>query len=338
MFLYGLNSLRGSFPAASILYFSKGRQIFQTVEEVAQHHFGGLDRVRSFFDFASGFGRSTRFLSRALGPERITVAEIDPRAVQFQQETFGVRGVVSGLEPDTLSVSEDFDLVVASSFFSHLPGRSFRGWLTRLYELVAPGGALLFSTHGRNLMPAREADWSSGIVFVPQSETLRLDASEYGTSYVTEEFVRAAAHGAAAEADFAAFPFGFCAQQDLYVLSKPPLRRGPALKVSRFPRGELDRFEIGEGPRVLVAGWVSSGVGRPVPTVRLLIEEDPVLTVRPAEQPPSESRWEFSFDRSRIGPDDVIRVEAESARGLSNILAMGTLRPHLPPDALPSSE
>ena len=334
MFLYGLNSLRGSIPAASILYFSKGRQIFQTIEEVARHHFGGLDRVRSFFDFASGFGRSTRFLARALGPEKITVAEIDPRAVEFQRETFGVRGVVSGLEPDTLSISEDFDFVVASSFFSHLPGRSFRGWLTRLFELVAPGGALLFSTHGRDLMPDREADWSSGIVFVPQSETLRLDATEYGTSYVTEEFVRAAARGAAPEADFAAFSFGFCAQQDLYVLFKPPLRPGPALEISRFPRGDLDRFDIGEGPRVLVGGWVSSDAGQPVPVVRLLIEEDPVLTVRPAQVPASESRWEFSFDRSRVGPDDVIRIEAESGRGLSNILAMGTLRPHLPPDAL----
>jgi hypothetical protein len=210
--------------------------------------------------------------------------------------------------------------------------------LTRLYELVAPGGALLFSTHGRNLMPAPEADWSSGIVFVPQSETLRLDASKYGTSYVTEDFVRAAANGAAADADFAAYPFGFCAQQDLYVLSKPPPHRGPALEVSRFPRGDLDRFEIGEGPRVLVAGWVSSDVGRPVPVVRLLIEEDPVLAVRPAEQSAPEFRWEFSFDRSRIGPDDVIRIEAESARGLSNILAMGTLRPHLPLGVLPRSE
>ena len=176
--------------AANLLYFATGRQIFEAVAGVVAWRFQGFGGVRSLLDFASGYGRSTRFLVEALAPGKITVAEIDPAAVRFQEETFGVRGAAAGPEPESLALDGSFDVVVASSFFSHLPAARFEAWLARLYALVAGGGVLIFSAHGMGLLPEGEPMEPSGIVFRPVSETQRLEGTEYGTSYVSPEFVR----------------------------------------------------------------------------------------------------------------------------------------------------
>src|SRR5689334_17588766 len=73
---------------AAVFYFSMGRDIFHTVSEIAAWRFGGFAAVRSFLDFASGYGRATRFLARAIPADRISVAEIDPGAVRFQEQAF----------------------------------------------------------------------------------------------------------------------------------------------------------------------------------------------------------------------------------------------------------
>ena len=190
MFRYDLATPYASRPTAAVAYFATGRQIFEAVAGVVAWRFQGFGGVRSLLDFASGYGRSTRFLVEALAPGKITVAEIDPAAVRFQQETFGVRGVAAGSEPESLALEGSFDVVVASSFFSHLPAARFEAWLARLYALVALGGVLIFSAHGMGLLPEGEPIEPSGIAFRPVSETQRLEGTEYGTSYVSPEFVR----------------------------------------------------------------------------------------------------------------------------------------------------
>ncbi|HEY3204740.1 MAG TPA: class I SAM-dependent methyltransferase [Thermoanaerobaculia bacterium] len=331
MFLYNRHSLRGSDDAAAILYFLKGHQILRAVEDIVRWRFGGFSGVGSLLDFASGFGRSTRFLVRALAPERIAVAEIDPRAVHFQAASFGVAGIVSTRDPETLRLQGPFDVVVASSFFSHLPADRFAAWLARLYGELAPGGVLLFSVHGAALLSEPDVDWSAGIVFRASSETARLNPSEYGTSYVTEDFVRAATERAAgAGARLEAVPFGFCAYQDLYVLVRPPVPDLPPLDVSRFPRGELDRSAIRDDGAVPIEGWAEGAPDEPPPAVSLWLRDTPSGVLTGEGAPGSRRRWSFSFPAAAVSPDDVVRVEAESSRGLSNILSMGTLRPFLP--------
>lgn len=330
MYLYNLRSLRGSAEAAAILYFLKGRQIFLTVEEIARWRFGGLSAVGSFLDFASGFGRSTRFLVRELPASRLWVTEIDPEAVRFQEEAFGVRGFVSAADPGQFRSRDGFDVVLASSFFSHLPAPAFEAWLRRLYELLAPGGLLLFSVHGKALLADPAADWSEGIVFRAESETTRLDPRAYGTSYVTEGFVRRAAEAATSGGgSIAGFPFGFCAHQDLYVLCRPPVPELSTLALRRFPRGGLDRSEIREKD-VLVEGWAEGAACDPAPAVRLFIGGACEARSQGGGGSGPSRRWSFTFERSAASPDDVVRIEAEGAPGFSNILAMGTLRPFLP--------
>lgn len=339
MYLYERSIPYRSREAAAIGYFATGRQIFRTLREIVAWRFGGFDRVGAFLDFASGYGRVTRFLVRAMDPPRISVAEVDAAAVRFQERTFGVRGVVSQADPERLPLEQSFDMVFAASFFSHLPERSFAPWLSRLRAAVKPGGLLVFSVHGMELLPAEVADRDRDIVFSPVSETQRLDAQEYGTSYVTEEFVRRAVYGAGAGAGAGAedredrlfrFPHGLCGLQDLYVLQRAPAGHDGAPDLSPCPLGTCDAFQI-QDEVVTAEGWVEGGPAEEPPEVRLLLREDVAARLAGGTSAAgARRRWTLSFPLSAVEPDDVVRIEAWSPRGASSILAMGSMRPYLP--------
>jgi SAM-dependent methyltransferase len=313
---------------AAILYFATAAEIFRTVSEVVAWRFGGFGAVRSFLDFASGYGRSTRFFARALDPARITVAEIDPGAVRFQEQAFGVRGRASGASPEALGLAGPFDVVLAASFFSHLPAGRFEAWLARLHALVAEGGVLAFSTHGPDLLPEGERMPPAGIAFRPESETTRLGGAEYGTSWVDAEFVRGAVRRLGGGARLFEFPYGFCGFQDLYVVARPPLPAGE-LRLARPPRGALQAAAIERGV-VSARGWAEGDRDERPPDMRLWLG-DRVEAESPGTGAPGTRRdWSFSFGVSAVPPDRVVRIEAVSARGVARPLVVETLRPHLP--------
>ncbi len=329
MFRFDLAVPRRNRETASVFYFATGAAIFRTVSEIAAWRFGGLEGVRSLLDFASGYGRATRFIVRAIPPSRVTAAEIDPAAVRFQEETFGVNGCVSGHDPVDLALEGPFDFILAVSLFSHLPPESFERWLARLYGLVGEGGALAFSTHGP-LLPDAEAMPASGIAFRPVSETTRLDGAEYGTSWVSEDFVRRAAERVSrGRAALSAHPLGLGGHQDLYVMSKPPQRTDAPLRLARDPLGALELATIENGV-VAARGWASGDRNERPPDVRLLFGAE-VRSVSPGRGGPGERRdWSFEFPLSAPGPDRIVRIEAESEQGATRLLVAETLRPYLP--------
>ena len=105
----------------------------------------GIDAV---LEFASGHGRFTRHLAKALGPGRVTVSDVVPGAVAFSTTHFGVQGFVSAARPAQLHWPRRYGLVFVLSLFTHLPRATWSAWLARLWEAVAPGGVLVFTTHG----------------------------------------------------------------------------------------------------------------------------------------------------------------------------------------------
>jgi SAM-dependent methyltransferase len=324
MYGYNLHSLRGSSEAAAVLYFCKGHQIAEAALAVLRGRFGGERAPGGFLDFAAGFGRATRFLARRLPPETLFASDLAPEAAAFHREALGVAPLPSARDPRDFEAGRRFSAILAASLFSHLPPRAFDAWLARLFALLEPGGVLLMSTHGPELLDDPAADWSGGCVFRPESETRRLAPEDYGTSWVTEEFVRASAARAGAGA-VRAFPRGLCAHQDLYAILRGG-GDGSELAVPRFPRGALDAFAIGERT-VAVAGWAADEGAVEAPAVRLFLDGGLAGELAPVECSPRR-RWSFDFPRA-IPPDAVVRVEARTRGGLSNVLAMGTLRPHL---------
>lgn len=182
-----------------------------------------LLRTPRVLEFASGHGRFTRHLVKALGAPRVTVSDVVPSAVEFSRATFGVDGFLSASRPEDVRWPGQYDLVFVLSLFSHLPRSTWSRWLRVLQDCVAPGGLLVFSTHG-----VKAADFDSvtldgeGFFFAPSSESNAIDANEYGTAFTSEAFVLkeiAEVWGPDALAHHALVHFWN--HQDAYVLRKP---------------------------------------------------------------------------------------------------------------------
>ncbi len=320
MYGFGLHSLYGSADAAAVLYFSTGRLIADSIGDALAWRIEGR-RPRRVLDFAAGFGRATRFLARRLDPGSLTVSEIDPAALAFQQRALGVETILSPAGADEFRPPREYDAVVVASFFSHLSERRFAAWLERLWSAVAPGGVLVFSTHGPTLL-AEESDWSRGIVFRSKSETERLAPAEYGTSWVTPEFVEDNARRVCAGGSLHAVPFGLDGSQDLYVVAREPALPLLPLALRPVPRGELVYVDLVEG-RLTCEGGIDSE--RETEVVFLVRENERARVLVPAGE--GRRPWRFEIDLAGVGLDDVLRVEAR-AGGRARILSMGTLRPY----------
>ncbi len=182
-----------------------------------------LLQTGSFLEFASGHGRFTRHLVKAMGAERVTVSDVVKDAVDFSQRTFGVQGFVSTSAPEALVWPQRYDVVFVLSLFSHLPRSTWARWLTRLYDGVAPGGVLVFTTHGQRATAFDNVTLDDeGFFFAPSSESNAIDRFEYGTTFTSEEFVRARiAETVGADALVHVAPVQFWNHQDAYVLAKP---------------------------------------------------------------------------------------------------------------------
>ena len=176
----------------------------------------------SFLEFASGHGRFTRHLVKALGAERVTVSDVVPDAVAFARDTLGVPGFLSAARPEDVAWPRRYGVVFVLSLFSHLPCSSWGRWLARLVDAVEPGGLLVFTTHGTEAARrARVTLDAEGYFFAPSSESTAIDAQEYGTAFTDEAFVRARTAELAGTVEVLRWaPMWFWHHQDAWVLQR----------------------------------------------------------------------------------------------------------------------
>ncbi len=182
-----------------------------------------LLHTRSFLEFASGHGRFTRHLVKALGAERVVVSDVVADSVDFARVAFGVEGFVSAAVPEDVRWDKQHDVVFVLSLFSHLPASTWSRWLRRIYDMVAPGGVLVFTTHGEAAVRKQDVSLDAdGYFFTPSSESTAIDAQEYGTTFTSEAFVRAriAEHLPGARLRQCS-PQHFWHHQDAFVVERP---------------------------------------------------------------------------------------------------------------------
>lgn len=257
--------------SAIVLYLSSGADLWSTIRQVIEWRFGALGNVEKLLDFASGFGRVTRFMVSDLSPDRIWISDIYPDAVAFQERELGVHAFVSTPEPSQLVCSEKFDVIVVSSLFTHLSAENFRRWLEKLGSLLAPGGILMFSVHHERLLnqPLPE----TGILFQEVSESATLPKEQYGTSWVSEEFVRGAIHDAFGDCPIVHIPRGFASYQDLFVVLPDAAEDLPQLELRRQADGFLERSDLVNGRQLQLDGWVIDRInGSPPREVRVRLD------------------------------------------------------------------
>jgi glycosyltransferase involved in cell wall biosynthesis/SAM-dependent methyltransferase len=178
-------------------YFRSGESMLATLDEILADQKIEFHSLQSFLDFASGYGRLTRFLTYKLPPDRITICDIDKNAVDFCKDKFGVDGVYSHEDPDDLSILKKYDVIWVASLFSHLSLRVWKKWLKKLSEMLNNGGILVFSTHGCHCFNMLDVSIRQNVIhqdhgfyFIKKSESDSLSHDIYGTTYVTEQFVR----------------------------------------------------------------------------------------------------------------------------------------------------
>lgn len=186
-----LRGLGRSSDEAVFEYHQSGYGVAQVMLGVLRGAGLDLERAR-ILDFAAGFGRVTRHYSDFVSPEQVAVAEIDPRAVEFQSSRFGFAGHESQTDPEALAISESFDAVLCFSLFTHLPRTTFGAWLRKLADLVADDGILVFTTHAIDLYQGDLEPDADGFLFNDESESTLLETAEYGSTFTTQEFVERA--------------------------------------------------------------------------------------------------------------------------------------------------
>jgi len=212
-------------------YFQGGEWNAAEVDKVLRDHGFSLRDSRSLLEFACGWGRVTRHLVHLGDPARITVSDIDPRAVDFVRRTLGVRGFYSTRSAPDLIHDGRYELIVVVSLFSHLPLAHWGPWLRRLGELLEPGGVILLSTLGMHAfdvnVPAADRRAfervTDGFFYHGANETHgRLSEDAYGTAYVEDTFVTAAAAESFPGRLVAFCPRALNGFQDVYLLQRGP--------------------------------------------------------------------------------------------------------------------
>ncbi len=334
---------RGNQDVALFQYFVSGRNAAAGIRQIAGKVFGGTERVGRILDFAAGYGRISRFLLRDFPPDRLIVSDINSDAMAFQEENFGLRTVLSAADPGDLEISESFDLVIASSLFTHLPEARFGPWLHRLVELSGDGGLLLFSAKGPEHMGPGRWMGKGGFFFAPHSESSVLDRAEYGTAVVSEDFVRETLAAAFPGAGLLRIARGWLNFQDLYLVDSSCRLDLAALEFDPGGEGSVDDVLIRTPGRLWSRGWViDRSVSHRVERVELVVDGEVIgssdvsldrgdVLLRTGNPRDRSSGWEIDVPVPE-GVDlrrSVLMIRAISSGAVESALLFGTIETEL---------
>jgi SAM-dependent methyltransferase len=208
------------------MYFGGGERNVAELEKVLGEVGCSLREADSALEFACGSGRLTRHFVRRMSPAKLTVSDIDRRAVDFVRQTFEVDGFYAASEPEKLIHDHRYDLIVVVSLFSHLPMHTWTRWLKRLDEMLTVDGLLVFSTllwdtGGIPVIDEQKEAFELGFLYSERNETRgRLGGGEYGTTFVRKEFVTQAVSENFRGRLVKYFPRALNGVQDVYVLQR----------------------------------------------------------------------------------------------------------------------
>jgi SAM-dependent methyltransferase len=311
---------------ALLSYFQNGLEQFRLVRHIA----GWRGPIKRMLDFASGYGRLTRFLVHERLADEVTVSDILDGGMAFQGAQFGVKTILSTTNPEDFAAHDKYDLIFVASLFTHLPASTFTRWLRRLAELLTPEGLLIFTVHDEDLAPA---PFEGGILFESRSESRVLDVDDYGSTWVTEEYVREQVVSIGADWACIRMRRALAEWQDVYVISPSPIASAP---MRRVPKGFVDRFEVtDEG--VLLHGWATA-VEETADRVDVMLDDEVVATTRSFAARPDVAAWVgvptatdsgwailIPHEKIRSFRYQVATVSAFTRQGEERILFLGTL-------------
>jgi hypothetical protein len=109
-------------------YFQDGRRSSAKLADLLAG-FTDLDpHCVRLLEFASGYGCVTRHFKK-LPQFNLVACDIHQEAIDFLTHKIGVRSIMSKNRPAEFLLPDEYDVVFALSFFSHMPATMFGGWL-----------------------------------------------------------------------------------------------------------------------------------------------------------------------------------------------------------------
>ncbi len=121
-----------------------------------------IDRVidadpRRILDMPCGHGRVLRALKARFEDAEIVACDILEDGVDFCAETFGAVPVYAPDDPRELEISGTFDLIWVGSLLTHFPADRWIAFMDLFESLLAKGGTLVLTTHGRHVAQVLES-------------------------------------------------------------------------------------------------------------------------------------------------------------------------------------
>ena len=108
-----------------------GERLYQCINDFLGER-KNLKNVSNILDFASGYGRLTRYLVSDLNRSNVSIAEIDHNAVDFLTNLFNIEGYKTTERSKNLVINKKFDFIIVISLFSHLSIDYWDLWLDKL--------------------------------------------------------------------------------------------------------------------------------------------------------------------------------------------------------------
>jgi hypothetical protein len=196
----------------------------------------------------------------------------------------------------------------------------------------------MFSVHDECLRAPHVEMPANGILFSAQSESQSLDKEEYGTTYVTEKFVReVVARVSGGKALVHRIEKGICRFQDLYVVTNELIRDFSELKFNQHPEGYIDVAAFTNKENLYLEGWAADvNLGGRIEDVQVLVNNQIVQRCEPFYDRSDvaghfetdvalQSGWNCYLPKNTLAPQDVLTVKAINNYGLTWILETCTV-------------
>ncbi len=308
-------------------YFTIALQQFHAAEQIIRRHPVERNALK-FLDFACGYGRLLNFLVHSLPRDNIQAAEIMPGAVRHVQDRYGVKAWQSTEDPEDFRPGQRYDMIWVASLFSHLPEELFVRWLSRLHELLSDDGILCFTVHDEALLPADMKLPGSGLLYIEGSENADLDPAIYGTSFVSEDFVRRALDRALGkDRPYRRFPRLIAYEQDVYMIGRDGRQTPTSMSELRHGlRGWVDGCRIDEEGVVHLHGWAASMDGDDIEGVEIMLGAQSRF-IRTGEPRPEVARVLGKPELADCGWSCSMPLPAGDAEAYLTVSARGRLDP-----------
>ena len=176
---------------AANYYFRQGRESVKKLATLLEKFSTIPDHSIELLEFASGYGAVTRHFRNVLPRVDITSCDIHQEAIDFIQNHLDTKAVLSKSIPELLRLPQQYDVVFALSFFTHMPMETWERWLRVLVKYVRCDGLLIFTTHG-DLSRKHFGNPTlpqNGFWFKAASEQKDLSPNEYGMTITLKKFV-----------------------------------------------------------------------------------------------------------------------------------------------------